>query len=260
MSSLHRTITGDVLVQHLGPDVMTIDQKLLAAHGRSARTLVKDGPLRLTIMGLTAGGTLPPHSTDNPLSIHVLDGDVTFLALDQEYPLATGDVLIFGAGVEHAARSKSGATFLLTVAFVPSSGDALREIVEQYHAAVNAFARGDPEAVKRMYSRRDDVTLANPWGPAVRGWSSVSQALDFASSRFRDGEVTPFERVAEYVAPELATILENERWSAKVSGRETLSTFDLRVTTTFRREDGEWKVVHRHADPITTPHPDGPLR
>ena len=137
MSSLHRTITGDVLVQHLGPDVMTIDQQLLAAHGRSARTLVKDGPLRLTIMALAAGGTLSPHSTDNPVSIQVVQGEVTFFALDQEYSLTAGDVLVLAAGVEHAARSKSGASFLLTVAFVPSS---------------TAAERGAPPVVKHALS------------------------------------------------------------------------------------------------------------
>jgi quercetin dioxygenase-like cupin family protein len=121
MSSMHRTISGDVLVQHLGADVMTIDQTLLAAHGRSARTLVKDGPLRLTIMGLAAGGTLPPHSTEHPLSIQVVQGDVTFFAVDQEYRLSAGDVLVFAAGVEHAARSTGGASFLLTVAYAPES-------------------------------------------------------------------------------------------------------------------------------------------
>jgi quercetin dioxygenase-like cupin family protein len=120
MSSMHRTISGDVLVQHLDSDAMTIDQRLLAANGRSGRTLVKEGPLRLTIMGLAAGGMLPPHSTDNPVSIQVLQGDVTFFALDNQYSLVPGDVLMFGPGVEHAARSRSGATFLLTVAYVPS--------------------------------------------------------------------------------------------------------------------------------------------
>ncbi len=123
---MHRTITGDVLVQRLGSDAMTIDRELLATHGRSSRTLVKEGPLRLTIIGLAAGGALPPHSTDNPVSIHVLQGDVTFFALDQQYTLAAGDVLIFGPGVEHAARSRMGASFLLTVASTGSSGDAER--------------------------------------------------------------------------------------------------------------------------------------
>ena len=121
---MHRTITGDVLVQHLGSDVMTIDQDLLAANGRSGRTLVKEGPLRLTIIALAAGGALPPHSTDNPVSIQVLHGDVTFVALDRQYALAAGDLLVFAAGVEHAARSTFGASVLLTVAYTPTSGDA----------------------------------------------------------------------------------------------------------------------------------------
>ena len=120
---MHRTITGDVLVQHLAADAMTIDQELLAANGRSGRTLVKEGPLRLTLIGLSAGGTLPPHSTANPVSIHVLHGDVVFSALDQQYSLAAGDVLIFAAGVEHSAQSKRGASMLLTVAYTPKPGD-----------------------------------------------------------------------------------------------------------------------------------------
>ncbi len=136
----------------------------------------------------------------------------------------------------------------------------LRNIVQQYHSAADEFSRGDPEPVKALFSHRDDVTLANPFGPAVRGWKHVSEALDFASSRFRDGEVTSFETVAEYLGSDLATILEIERWKAKVSGREDVTPFVLRVTTTFRHEDGMWKLVHRHADPITAPHPDGPLR
>ncbi len=136
----------------------------------------------------------------------------------------------------------------------------LMGIVKEYHAAADEFSRGDPEPVKAVFSHRDDVTLANPFGPAVRGWKDVSEALNFASSRFRDGEVTGFETIAEYVTPGLATILEIERWKTKVSGREDVSSFDLRVTSTFRLEDGIWKLVHRHADPITTPHPDGPLR
>jgi len=122
MSSLQRTISGEVLVQHLRSDVMLIDQALLAAHGRSARTLVKDGPLRLTIMALAAGGTLPPHRTEHPVSIQVVQGDVTFVALDQEYTLTAGDVLIFAAGVEHAARSTGGAALLITVAYAGSAG------------------------------------------------------------------------------------------------------------------------------------------
>jgi len=67
---------------------------LLARHGRTARTLVKEGPLRLTIMGIAAGGVLPAHRTDAHVTIHLLEGEVTFTARDREYPLHIGDVLV----------------------------------------------------------------------------------------------------------------------------------------------------------------------
>jgi quercetin dioxygenase-like cupin family protein len=123
MSSMHRTISGSIIVQHLGKDAFMIDPVLLAEHGRSARTLVKEGALRLTLMALAAGGELPPHSTDNPVSIQVLTGDVTFYALDKEYELSPGDVLVFAARVEHAAQSVHGALILLTVAHTSPAGD-----------------------------------------------------------------------------------------------------------------------------------------
>ena len=141
-----------------------------------------------------------------------------------------------------------------------SALDELDGVVEQYHRAADAFARGDLEPVKAVFAHRDDVTLANPFGPAVRGWRQVSAALDFASSRFRDGAVTGVGQLARYATADLASLLEIERWRARVGGREDVTPFELRVTSTFRREDGAWKLVHRHADPITTPHPDGPLR
>jgi ketosteroid isomerase-like protein len=74
-----------------------------------------------------------------------------------------------------------------------------------------------------------------------------------AASRFRDGEIVGFENVAKHVSAELAYIVEVERYRAKVGGREDVVPLALRVTSILRPEDGEWKVVHRHANPITTP-------
>ena len=136
----------------------------------------------------------------------------------------------------------------------------LEQVIEQYNEAVDEFARGNPDPVKELFSRGDDATLANPFGPPVRGWEQVSDALDYASSRFREGEVASFESIARYVASDLASILEVEQWEAKVGGRDEVAPFVLRVTTTFRREDDVWKLVHRHADPISTADPEGPLR
>jgi ketosteroid isomerase-like protein len=55
------------------------------------------------------------------------------------------------------------------------------------------------------------------------------------------------------VTPELAYVVQIERLKSKVGGREDITPYSLRSTIIFRPEDGGWKVVHRHADPITTP-------
>lgn len=133
------------------------------------------------------------------------------------------------------------------------------QVVEAFKSAATAFAKGDPEPAKALYSHEDDATLANPFGPAVRGWAAVSEALAYASSRFSDGEVSDFRNVARYESADLVTSLDMEHWRTRVGGGD-LADFDLRVTTTYRREHGGWKIVHRHADPIATADPEGPLR
>lgn len=137
----------------------------------------------------------------------------------------------------------------------------LDETIALYHLALAEIVKGDPEPLKRLYHHGDDMTLANPWGPTQRGWADVSAATDRAASQFRDGspQSASHERLALHAGADLAYLVENERWQAKVSGRDEVTPFELRVTTVFRREAGVWNVVHRHADPITTVNPDGVL-
>jgi ketosteroid isomerase-like protein len=142
---------------------------------------------------------------------------------------------------------------------VDASVKELEQVVQQYHTALDVFLRGRPDPMKALFSRADDVVLANPFGPAVQGWDDVSAALDYASSRFSDGEVSGFDRRASYLTADLATIYEVEHGNVSVGGGP-VTAWVLRTTTTFRREDGTWRVVHRHADPISTASPEGPLR
>ena len=132
--------------------------------------------------------------------------------------------------------------------------DNFDEVVEQYHLSLDEFFKGNPEPLKKFFSHRDDVTLANPFvGLPARGWEQVAATLEHASSQFSDGENVGFETVAKYVSPELTYVLLIERAKVKVAGSEDIAPSALRVTMIFRLEEGEWKVVHRHADPITTP-------
>jgi ketosteroid isomerase-like protein len=129
----------------------------------------------------------------------------------------------------------------------------LAGFVDKYHQALDEFFRGDPERAKTLYSHREDASLANPFGPVAVGWDKVEKAMERAASNYRDGRATGFETLATYVTPDLAYLVEVERFAAKVGGREEIASGALRVTSVLRPEGGTWKIVHRHADPITTP-------
>ena len=133
--------------------------------------------------------------------------------------------------------------------------DDLDQLIERSHLALGEIVNGNPEPLKEIYSHRDDVSLANPFGPPVRGWDEAARTMERAASNYRDGEIVSFENVAKYVTSELAYIVEVERYRAKVGGSEDITPVSLRVTSILRPEEGTWKIVHRHADPITTPQP-----
>jgi ketosteroid isomerase-like protein len=134
-----------------------------------------------------------------------------------------------------------------------SAVDDVDQLIEQFHLASDEFLKGNPEPVQKLWSRREDVTLANPFGPPVRGWDEVAKVGDRAASQVREGELVSVEIVAKHVTAELAYVVEIEWPKAKIGGSEDITPFALRVTMIFRPEEGTWKIVHRHADPITTP-------
>src|SRR4028119_1911011 len=133
--------------------------------------------------------------------------------------------------------------------------DDVDELIERFHLASDEFLKGNPEPTKKLFSHREDVTLANPFGPPAHGWEHVAETIDHASSLCRDGELVGSEIVAKCVTAELAYVVEIERPKAKLGGREEITPWALRASMIFRPEEGTWKIVHRHADPITTARP-----
>lgn len=136
-----------------------------------------------------------------------------------------------------------------------STVDELDEVIKRYQRALKEFVKGNPEPNKMMFSHREDVTLANPIAPPARGWEQVVATMEHAASNVEDGEISGFETVAKYVTPELAYVVWIERNEGRVGGSQDIVPFPLRVTTIFRPEDGTWKVVHRHADTVTSSRP-----
>ena len=80
------------------------------------------------------------------------------------------------------------------------------------------------------------------------GWAELGPAFAFLASRFSDFESYEIEVIAAGVSGDLAYLVANEHTTVSVGGGPP-EAYTLRVTSIFRREDGDWKQVHRHADP-----------
>ena len=127
----------------------------------------------------------------------------------------------------------------------------LNDLRERYRRSLEAFIRGDPEPVKRLWSRRDDITLANPLGPPAKGYDRVCDVTDIAAAQVRDGEGLALETISFVETPDLAYEVDIQRGRMKLGDSDEVVPVALRVTSIFRREDDGWWLVHRHADPLT---------
>lgn len=92
-----------------------------------------------------------------------------------------------------------------------------------------------------MFSAADDVTLGNPFGSAI------------AASKCRDGRNAHVQLIEKYVSENLACVAEVKSGEAKVAGSDQVTKLSVRVTSVFRLEAGNWKLVHRHAGPLAMP-------
>ena len=129
------------------------------------------------------------------------------------------------------------------------AADELRQAVDRVEAAASHFITGDSAPYKAGWSYADDVTIFGGWGGYEKGWEQVDPRLDWAAGCFRGGYLT-YEPLAVGMSGDLAYAVGIERGEAHVAGSEDISSMTLRVTHIFRREEGIWKLIHRHADHI----------
>jgi ketosteroid isomerase-like protein len=113
------------------------------------------------------------------------------------------------------------------------------------HEAEVAVHDGDAGPRREIWSRRDPVTVLGAWKSAV-GRSEVDDLFTVLEQTFSGCTSYDFELVASDVIGDLAYTVGYEHTQATVDGK--MRAYTLRVTQIYRREAGEWKVVHRHAD------------
>jgi ketosteroid isomerase-like protein len=123
-----------------------------------------------------------------------------------------------------------------------------RDAVERLEAAMNTLMSGDASAIKALYSHRDDVTAFFGWGGYEKGWADVSRRWDWAAEQFRGGGPVTYQHLTATVAPGLTVTTHIETARVRLAGTDRPSEWSNRVTHVFRLEEGEWRLVHRHAN------------
>lgn len=137
--------------------------------------------------------------------------------------------------------------------------DKFRETMLARQAeAEEALVHGDVEPRLELWSRRDPVSVLGALGPNKFGWEACEEVFRWIADRFTKQDVTEFSydvEVAEVIG-DMAYTAGYERFTSSVDGGPEETT-TVRVTHAYRREDGEWKICHRHGS--IAPEPPPPL-
>jgi ketosteroid isomerase-like protein len=128
---------------------------------------------------------------------------------------------------------------------------ALRAFLPRFQGATEQFMNGNKGPWFELASRRDDVTIMGAWGAYERGWHEVGPRYDWAAARFRpSGAKLRVEVLSSGTSGDLAYTISIERAETLVVGQDKPRLHELRVTHLFRKEGDDWKLIHRHADPL----------
>jgi len=129
------------------------------------------------------------------------------------------------------------------------AGAPVDEIVGQSAEANAALMRGDVGRYQELVRLTDDFTLMSPFG------GTPSRAADYPPERmaalgrfFRNGSFEQ-EVVETYASPDMVVLAVIERANVEVGGLPA-QDWALRVTLVYRREGDDWRLAHRHADPL----------
>jgi ketosteroid isomerase-like protein len=126
--------------------------------------------------------------------------------------------------------------------------DFLSWVKTSLYQAELALHNGDPAPRRALWSRREPVSVLGAWRNA-HGQAEIDALFAYLGKSLSNCTSYAYEVQAYDVVGDMAYTVGLERTAVSVDGKPR--TYTLRVTQIYRREGGEWKVVHRHGDTLT---------
>ena len=124
--------------------------------------------------------------------------------------------------------------------------ESFAEFRDRLETAALAIMNGDSRSWEELYSHAPDATLFGGWGGHEKGWAELAPRWQMVRGRYREGTFR-IDRISEHITDDLAVTVEIWRGDAAFSDGSS-GPIGLRITHVCRREQGHWRLVHRHAD------------
>jgi ketosteroid isomerase-like protein len=135
---------------------------------------------------------------------------------------------------------------------VSEVSEFLAAVLPRQVAGEREVHNGRAEERLTMWSRKDPVSVFGVWR-VNKGWDGVRDAITQVAKRFSACTAYDFKVEVADVSGDLAYTVGYEPTACSVDG--VPQSYTLRVTNIYRREDGEWRLVHRHADRLAGQQP-----
>jgi ketosteroid isomerase-like protein len=127
---------------------------------------------------------------------------------------------------------------------------AVTELIRRSAEANAALMRGDVDRYRALIELTDDFTLMSPFGGTpTHGSDLTEERWESMACFFRNG-VFEQEIVQAYGSANMVVLALIERQTVEVGGLPA-QDWPLRVTLVYRRDGADWRLAHRHADPLT---------
>jgi len=154
------------------------------------------------------------------------------------------------AGAGFAALEIAVATPIAALAGSSSDHDTkVAELIQRSADSNAALMRGDINAYRALIAYTDDFTVMSPFGGTpTRGSEFTAERMEAMGRFFRNGTFEQ-ELVQSYGSADMVVLALIERQRVEVGGLPA-QDWALRVTLVYRREGTEWRLAHRHADPL----------